>query len=61
MGSPTTQSFVEDNRDLIADVLRYSQDTYARACALVLLQHGGTERDLEAIQSDLDLIEDQLA
>ena len=61
MPTESTRRFVKDNRDLITDVLRYSQDAYARACALVLLQHGGTERDLEAIQSDLESIEDGLA
>ncbi|MFB6134432.1 MAG: hypothetical protein ABEJ55_05540 [Halanaeroarchaeum sp.] len=57
MPSEATRSFVEENSDLLADVLRYSQDSYARACALVLLRHGATERDLEAIQSDLALLD----
>lgn len=48
------RAFIKSNRDLIADVLRYSQDPYARACALVLLRHGGSERDLEAIEADLE-------
>lgn len=61
MPSETTRSYVEDNHDLIADVLRYSQDSYARACALALLANGGTERDLNEIKADLDLVEDQLA
>ena len=61
MPSDTTRSYVRDNYDLIADVLRYSQDAYARACALALLANGGTQRDLERIKADLDLIEDQLA
>lgn len=60
MPPESPRRFVEDNRDLIADVLRYSQDTYARACALVLLQYG-SERDLKEIQSDLNLIDDQSA
>jgi len=55
MPSDTAHHFVEDNADLIADVLRYSQDSYARACALVLLQHG-SERTRREIQSDLDLV-----
>lgn len=55
MPSEPTRHFVENNHDLIADVLRYSQDSYARACALVLLQHG-SERTRREIQSDLDLV-----
>lgn len=56
MSSDATRAFVRDNHDLIADVLRYSQDSYARACALVLLTHGGTERDIKEIEADLDLL-----
>lgn len=48
------REYVRENRDLIAGVLRHSQDPYARACAFVLLKHGGTERDIEAIEADLE-------
>lgn len=58
MPSDATRSYVRDNRDLIADVLRYSQDSYARACALALLANGGSKRDLEEIRADLDLLDD---
>lgn len=54
------RDFVKGNRPLISDVLRYSQDPYARAWALVLLKHGGTERDVRAIEEDLDEIRDEL-
>lgn len=61
MPSEPTRSYVKDNRDLIVDILRYSQDSFPRACALALLVQGGTERDLNEIKADLDLVEDQLA
>lgn len=52
--------FVKDNRDLLTDVLRYSQSPYARACAFVLLKHGGTERDINAIEADLAALRDEI-
>lgn len=54
------RTFIQANRDLIGDVLRYSQDPYARACALVLLKRGGTERDVDAIADDLNLAREQV-
>lgn len=47
-------AYVRENHDMIADVLQYSQDPYARACALVLLKHGGSERDIEAIKEEVE-------
>lgn len=47
-------TYVRENRDIIAGVLRHSQDPYARACALVLLTHGGSERDVEAIKEEVE-------
>ncbi len=55
------RDFVRNNRAMIRDVLRFSQDSYARACALVLLKHGGSERDVSAIQEDLDQVRNQEA
>jgi hypothetical protein len=47
------RDFVTENQQLVEDVLRYSQDPYARACALVLLKHGGTGREIDEIREDL--------
>lgn len=47
-------AYVRENRDIIADVLQYSQDPYARACALVLLKYGGSKRDVEAIKEEIE-------
>jgi len=46
--------YVRENRNVIADVLRHSQDPYARACALALLKHGGTERDAELVKREVE-------
>ena len=46
--------FVRENQELLADVLRHSEDAYARACALVLLKRGGTERDVEVVKDEVD-------
>ena len=54
------REFVRRNRDLIADVLQYSQDPYSRACAFVLLKHGGTERDVDAIVEDLETVREEV-
>lgn len=54
------RTFVRNNQDLLSEVLRYSQDPYARACALVLLKRGGTERELEAIEEDFDRVRDRV-
>lgn len=48
------REYVRENRELLADVLRHSEDAYARACALVLLKHGGTERDAEVVKDEVE-------
>lgn len=52
--SQELSTYVRENRDVIADVLLHSQDSYVRACALVLLREGGTERDVEKIKQEVD-------
>lgn len=47
-------TYVRENRELIAEILREGDDPYARACALVLLKHGGEERDIEAIKEEVE-------
>jgi hypothetical protein len=47
-------AYIRENRDVIANTLRQSQDPYARACALVLLREGGTNRDVEKIKQEMD-------
>lgn len=48
------ESWVADNHDLIAQVLRQGNDPYARACALVLLKEASTERDVDAVKQEVD-------
>lgn len=48
--------YVRENRDVIANVLRHSQDPYARGCALALLMHGGTSRDVESVKQEVEEI-----
>lgn len=48
------RDYVSENRELLAEVLREGDDPYARACALVLLKHGGDERDIEAIKKEVE-------
>ena len=48
------ESYVRENQDFIADVLKKSEDTYARACALVLMKYGGTERDVELVKQEVE-------
>jgi hypothetical protein len=49
-------TYVRENRDVIANVLRRSQDPFARACALALLIHGGTARDVETVKQEVEEI-----
>lgn len=49
-------TYVRANRDVIANVLRHSQDPYARACALALLMNGGTARDAKSVKQEVDEI-----
>jgi hypothetical protein len=53
---PEITTYVRENRDVIANVLRHSQDSYARACALALLMHGGTSRDVESVKQEVEEI-----
>lgn len=46
--------YVRENRDVIANVLRHSQDPYARACALAILMNGGTARDVETVKQEVE-------
>lgn len=52
--SDNLAEFIRDNHSEIANVLRQSQDPYTRACALVLLREGGTERDVKKVKDELD-------
>lgn len=54
------REFVTENQDLLNDVLRYSENPYARACALVLLKHGGTQREVKAIQDELSSVQEEI-
>jgi hypothetical protein len=49
-------TFVRENRDVLANVLRHSQDSYARACALALLVNAGTTRDVESVKQEVEEI-----
>lgn len=51
--SSDVDQYVRRNRDQISDILRHSDDPYARACALVLLKHGGSEPELDAVIEEL--------
>lgn len=48
------ESWVRENHELLADVLRRGDDPFARACALVALKHGGDERDLQAVKEEVE-------
>lgn len=54
------REFVTQNWELLTDVLRFSQDTYARACALTLLKWGGTKRDVAAVEADLETVRERV-
>ena len=49
-------TYVRENRDILANVLRHSQNSYARACALAILIHGGTARDVESVKQEVEEI-----
>lgn len=54
MSDDDLTTYVREHRDVIANVLRHSQDPYARACALALLIHGGTTRDVETVKQEVE-------
>ena len=54
MSAEDVESYVRENQDFIADVLKQSEDTYARACALVLIKYGGTDRDVELVKQEVE-------
>ena len=49
-------TYVRENQDMLANVLRHSQDPYARACALALLVNAGTTRDVESVKQEVEEI-----
>lgn len=56
VGDQDLSTYVRENRDVLANVLRHSQDPYARACALALLMNGGTARDVESVKQEVEEI-----
>lgn len=48
------EQFVDQNMDLIAEVLKHSEEPYARAVALVLLKHGSSDPELDAVIQELE-------
>lgn len=51
--------FVEENRESIERVLRHSNNAYARACAWTLLDAGSDDPDIDALQRELDQLQQQ--
>jgi hypothetical protein len=51
--------FVDENRDSIERVLRHSNNAYARACAWTLLDAGSDDPDIDALQRELDQLQQQ--
>lgn len=47
-------AYVRENPDVLANVLRNSQDSFARACALAILTYGGTTRDVETVKQEIE-------
>lgn len=48
------QRYVDENTDLLREVLKYSEEPYAQAVALVLLNHGSSEPELDAVIQELE-------
>lgn len=51
----TSREYVKQNRDDLAHIVRFSDDTYLRAVAAALLIDGGDEPDLEQVKRELEL------
>jgi len=51
------QQYVRENRDLLTRVLLYGNEE-ARGFALAVLANGGTDRDIERVQRELERLED---
>lgn len=49
----SVSDFIQENPEFIGEVLRHSDDTYTRACALVLLMNSN-ERSIEAVKREIE-------
>lgn len=50
------EEYVREHRERIVQVIRHSDDPFARACAWVLLDRYTPDRDLEDLRDELDQI-----
>lgn len=53
-GDESLDEYVQENRELLTQTLRQTNDPYTRACVLALLKRGNTERHVEEVKQDLD-------
>lgn len=51
----TMREYVKHNRDDLAHIVRFSDDTYLRAVAAALLTEGGEDPDIEQVKRELEL------
>jgi len=50
------EEYVAENREMLERIFLHSNDPYARACALTLLDEGSDPPDLHRLQKELDAI-----
>lgn len=48
------EEYVQENRKRIIQIIRHSDDPFARACAWMLLDRYTPDRDLEDLRDELD-------
>ena len=51
----TIRESVKQNRDDLAHIVRFSDDTYLRAVAAALITEGGEDPDKEQVKRELEL------
>jgi len=50
------ETYVEENRERLVQIIRHSEDAFARACAWTLLDRYTPDRELEELHDELDAV-----
>lgn len=52
--------YVKENRETLRDVIRYSDDDFTRALAIVALVNYGSEPDVDQVKQELERAEEEI-
>ncbi len=55
------ETFVEENRERLVQIIRHSDDPFARACAWAMLDRYTPDREIDELHEELDNVTNRRA